>query len=433
MAASCRSEGWGRKPANGRVAACIAASATLFIGACVVAPTGSSAVAGRSQSYTLGSELTAVHADEHGGGMSYAFLHYVDCPAQELCAASTQVGSVVTSGNPFTTSLPTREDGTSTAWNEQTKSRFGERPRCTALPLCLMARGLPGAQVSGVRISLQPGTQPVRWRTVRLPLPPVARRKHLKGPPAGLIACPRADRCVVMAAGNGNPGMFTWWPRSVDEWGYAKRWRQDGRMFARTYMTDATCPDPTFCVAVGTHGAIAVLRHPLNARARWKLGGLRSRLYLNRVICPVSRLCIAVSSFRQTLFVSNNPRLGAGSWRRLPQAPMRIQDISCPSVHFCAFTGSNLSGSRSFMYVSTKAGASPAEWQEVVLPDPRYDRPYAVSCPVDFRCVVTDGETISLLQPSPETEPGASMSSAWATRGVPSGAVQETSTSSLRP
>jgi hypothetical protein len=310
-------------------------------------------------------------------------------------------------------------DWEASIWLSQSQGDIsGERAVSRSMPL-----GLRRAVSLWICLLCVPPTS-LAWSARALAASPLRWSSPSRGPSGSLdaVACPSASLCVVLDEFHGN--VFT----STDpRAGASSRWSH--KRIDRRGLLAVACASTSLCVAADTGGYLLTSTDPrAGAGARWTSKYVdrskSSKLSLGvSISCPSVSLCVAADN-RGNVFTSTDPRAGVGArWSRRTRVGGAI---SCPSTSVClAF------GSRAFVSTDPADGAN-ATWTAEGGLAGNFGA-NDVSCPSVSFCAMagedTDqlGNTIGVVDTS--TDPGAGGSATWTSHTLSSSGLIETAVS----
>lgn len=201
-----------------------------------------------------------------------------------------------------------------------------------------------------------------------------------------------------------------------------------------------SCASRSFCLAAGQYGRIAVSSNPTGGPSAWRVyfgpeetdssgpppppGFTQVPISptIKGASCPSPSFCIAVSS-RGDIYSSSGPGGGTGTWARADidddEFETHLEGVSCPTTSFCvAVSGgpkqnNNPRNSGKILSSSNPAGGASA-WHITQL-DPSLDL-RGVSCASPSLCVAVGQEGRIVVSQNPDGGP-----SAWRDAGSPGG------------
>ena len=200
---------------------------------------------------------------------------------------------------------------------------------------------------------------------------------------------------VALLAGAGDAGATATveWapPRLVDAtapFGHAPR------------FTDVACPSLSFCAGVGYRGEVAVSSDPAASMSTWSA----TRLFgygPEAVSCPEAGTCIVIGP-PAMIWTRSEATSALASWRSMSfaQGPgtTTLSDVSCASVRMCVITAISYSGSArtAQALISVDPFSATPHWVAAPISDPVF-YPSKIQCPIEQRCIATDGSTTMIL------------------------------------
>jgi hypothetical protein len=201
-------------------------------------------------------------------------------------------------------------------------------------------------------------------------------------------------------------------------------------------LSGVSCPNPSFCVAVGGLNTVAVSREPTGGAAKWQVVNpsydepsqsclergesvafcSAPRGSLNGVSCASESLCVAVG-YEGSVYVSSDPTGGARAWSvgdvNEGGGATHLIGVSCPSPALCVAVsgGSNNSNGGKIL---TSTDPTSGRWQAIQLSSSLNLR--GVSCAAPTLCVAVAREGRIFVSTDPTG--GAA---AWRETGTPGG------------
>jgi hypothetical protein len=169
------------------------------------------------------------------------------------------------------------------------------------------------------------------------------------------VSCPTASFCAAVDRGG---GILT----SSDPLGGAGAWSR-AHLDGIAHFADISCPSAAFCAAVDDQGRIASSFDPSGGAAAWQIVHADPGRELTAISCPTASFCAATdfgSPFDSDVLVSTAP--GGPNWAAVGlNHHGRTEGISCPTASFCVA----VSDEGTLVSAAPTAGA--AAWQ--VSPD----------------------------------------------------------------
>lgn len=176
---------------------------------------------------------------------------------------------------------------------------------------------------------------------------------------------------MLVQAGSSASAAPTWESRQV---AVGSRERGDS-------LFGVSCPAASFCVAVGSRGAIVTSDNPSGGAGAWRSETAQPGPYVGTspgedrtspgtfesVSCPTAGMCAAVTQAGD-LYVSAGPAGGADTWRATDldgqSDDTHLKGVSCPTVTFCvavaAGSGAVGSGGAEIIGIGSPLSASPS-------------------------------------------------------------------------
>ena len=209
---------------------------------------------------------------------------------------------------------------------------------------------------------------PLDWASTPTPLEnlrPYGPWYQLRG-----ASCPTPTFCVAV---DGEGSAFV----STDPGGGPEAWTLR-RLPIRA--DDVACPSVTLCLAVG-EDQIATASDPLDGR--WTTSPLGSP-GPEAIECPSTTLCLAFERTYGLVWTATNPTGGAAAWTSRT-VPIQLRDLSCPTTTLCVGAGSF-----DQIVTSTDPTGPASAWPATVLEG--LNQPFSVSCGSAALCLVVSSQ-----------------------------------------
>ncbi len=152
-----------------------------------------------------------------------------------------------------------------------------------------------------------------------------------------------------------------------------------------------SCNRSGLCAATDLGHRVRWTAHATAAMPVWRRVTLTGRATISSIACPGAHLCVASEGAHGFASLIGLWQPGR-SWRsvRLPGADRSLYGVACPSVSFCAISGSQggVAGP-GYVLASTRPAAIVSAWRRQRVPVPM---PAAIGCASASLCVVGDGQ-----------------------------------------
>jgi hypothetical protein len=228
----------------------------------------------------------------------------------------------------------------------------------------------------------------LRWSGLKL-----VDRTRPFGNPAAItgVSCPNASFClavgsqgtIVTATGTGTPRVVR---NGVDS-------------FAT--LRGVSCPTTSLCFAIESSSVLAS-KNPRAAKPTFRKVSLKVGVgVLEAIDCPTSSLCVALAS-TGAVWTSSRPTGSASAWKptTLASGARFLEAVGCaPGGRLCVASLGGVGGSSPQLATTTAPTAGSAAW--TVAPAPSIDPATAISCPSTALCVgVSPDEVLSSANPA---------------------------------
>lgn len=220
-----------------------------------------------------------------------------------LCVATDGSGDVYTSTEPA---------GGAAKWTKiaVTGAGFLEGVSCPTTSFCA------AVDQGGHIVTSTTPTVPGSW---------MASEKLSGNPILNSVSCPSAGFCAATELSGAK--VFT----STKPGGGAPEWKAT-ELEGASFMNAISCASATLCVA-GENGGAYATHEPTGGASKWTKEALG---WITGASCPTESLCVASEYFGH-LLVASSPTEGAGAWSAsdVDFYERGLNSVSCPTASFC--------------------------------------------------------------------------------------------------
>jgi len=154
------------------------------------------------------------------------------------------------------------------------------------------------------------------------------------------ISCPTGGLCLI---GDGAGNVFTSTDPSADSGsgpGSGATWAKKNAGGSRVIVSISCPATQDLCVAIDNNEEAFTTTDPLDgASATWQAENIGSSFFLSRLSCPSTALCVAVGPEGVVAITTDPADGGSATWVHNYLAAS-VYGVSCPTVTFCAASGS---------------------------------------------------------------------------------------------